>query len=113
MMKVIVGVKDRAINTFGTVFVVRTTNEAIRSFTDEANNKQSAINQHPEDYDLYLIASFDDETATILQDKPGVIARAQDLIKSYEHRDRIKDQLAERVATEHAQAQRTRNIEEI
>lgn len=82
MERIIVAVKDRAVNAFGTMFHVRTAEEAIRSLLQEANNKQSNINAHPEDYDLYNLGTFNDETGQITTNgAPTVIVRAQDLVR--------------------------------
>lgn len=79
---IIVSVKDRAIDAYGRPFVVPTTGAAIRSFTDEVNNKESTMHNHPEDYDLYEMGSFCDETGTFLPPSggvPRVLSRAQDI----------------------------------
>lgn len=38
---------------------------AVRMFTDEVNGGQSLIGKHPEDYDLYHVGEFDDNTAQL------------------------------------------------
>lgn len=83
MKLVIVAVKDRAVDGYMRPFTVPHRNAALRSFTDEANRKESEINAHPEDYDLYEIATFDDQTGNIenIKQPPELIARAQDLIR--------------------------------
>lgn len=80
----IIAVKDRAADLFGRPFYVRTTAEAVRSFTDEANNPESQINKHPEDYDLFLLGSFNEDTGRIEQNvsHPNLIVRAQDLVRT-------------------------------
>jgi len=83
MKLIIIAVKDRAADLYGKPFYVRTRAEAIRSFTDEVNNKQSQINQHPEDYDLYEIGTFDEDSGElqgITGGGPITIVRAQDLV---------------------------------
>lgn len=85
MKLAICSLKDRAINAYNRPFVVRTTAEAVRSLTDEANTKDSEISKHPEDYDLYLIGYFDDQTGDITDentDLPNLIVRCQDLIRT-------------------------------
>jgi len=73
-------VKDRAVDAFNRPLYVPTTGVAIRSFTDECNKKDSELNIHPEDYDLYEIGSWDDSTAIYTSlEVPRVIARAQDI----------------------------------
>lgn len=79
----IVSVKDRAIDSYNRPFYVPTIGAAIRSFTDEVNRKDSEMQAHPEDYDLYDMGTFCDQTGTFLTPEggvPRVIARAQDLI---------------------------------
>ncbi|AXH75340.1 MAG: nonstructural protein [Microviridae sp.] len=81
----IVALKDRAADLYGKPFFVRTTAEAIRSLTDEANNTESSINKHPEDYDLYQIGTFNEETGEVngvTGGGPMLLVRAQDLIRS-------------------------------
>lgn len=59
---VILAVRDRAIDAFGRPFSAPALGQAIRSFGDEVNNPESPMNRHPEDYDLYYLAVFDDNT---------------------------------------------------
>ncbi|AXL15185.1 nonstructural protein [Microviridae sp.] len=79
----IVAVKDRAVDAYNRPFYVPTIGAAIRSFTDEVNRTESEMNAHPEDYDLYDMGTFCDQTGTFLPADggvPRVISRAQDLI---------------------------------
>jgi len=41
------------------------TNMAIRLFSDSVCDETHAFNKHPEDYTLFEIGSFDDDSATI------------------------------------------------
>lgn len=86
MIRVIVAVFDRAAETFGTPFDVPHTNVAIRHFTDEANNKDSEIHQHADDYDLYHVGSFDNNNGAIYapEGAPVRLARAKDLVRKQE-----------------------------
>lgn len=59
---VVVTVRDRAIDTFGRPFVVPALGAAVRGFTDEVNNSQSDLFKHSDDYDLYELGVFDDQT---------------------------------------------------
>ena len=81
-MKPIYAVKDLAVQAFGNPFVTRAQGEAMRSFQDEVNKKdgQSAIAQHPEDYELYKLGEWDDNTGVITPQTPELVARAKDLI---------------------------------
>jgi len=73
-------VKDRAVDAFNRPLYVPTIGVAIRSFTDECNKTDSELHIHPEDYDLYEIGTWDDQTAIYISlEAPRVIARAQDI----------------------------------
>lgn len=81
MKLVVCAVKDRAVNAYNRPIFVPTVGVAIRSFNDEANRKDSEMNNHPEDYDLYELGSWDDETGIYEPvDVPRVVARAQDSV---------------------------------
>lgn len=77
---IVVSVKDRAVDAYNRPFIVPTTGAAIRSFTDEVNRKESEMYAHPEDYDLYEIGTFDDQTGNISTQQPRVLTRAQDVV---------------------------------
>lgn len=45
-------------------FMMRSTGEAIRGFTDIANDNQTEIGKHPEDFGLFHLAEFDSDKGT-------------------------------------------------
>lgn len=56
---------------------------AMRTFTDEAQNEESVISKHPEDYVLFHLGSFEDSTAKHTELKsPYKLGSAKDLIGS-------------------------------
>lgn len=65
MKQVIVAVKDRAAETFGRPMFVPAIGVALRSFSDEINRNDpnNQLYNHPDDFDLYELGSFDDSTA--------------------------------------------------
>jgi len=82
-VQTVVSVKDRAIDAYNRPFIVPTIGAAIRSFTDEVNRKESEMFAHPEDFDLYDMGTFCDQTGTFLPPEggiPRVISRAQDVV---------------------------------
>lgn len=80
MKYAVCAVKDRAVNAYNRPIYVPTVGVAIRSFTDEVNRKDSELHNHPEDYDLYELGQWDDETAIYQPlEVPRVITRAQDI----------------------------------
>jgi hypothetical protein len=67
MKQVVVAIKDRAADAFGRPAFVASIGVAIRSFSDEVN-RSDAENQmfhHPDDFDLYELASYDDSTGIV------------------------------------------------
>jgi hypothetical protein len=60
----ICSVKDRAADAFGRPMFVPSTGVAIRSFSDEINraNDDNQLYNHPDDFDLYDLGTFDDNT---------------------------------------------------
>lgn len=63
-------VRDRAVDSFGQPIFVRAIGEAMRSFMDELNREGSPMGAHPEDYDLYHIGDFDDQTGLLIACTP-------------------------------------------
>lgn len=84
-MMLIFAVRDSAVESFGTPIFQRTAAEATRSLSDEVNGRgtpNSAIKAHPEDYILYELGAFNQDTGVITpQETPQQVARAKDLIE--------------------------------
>lgn len=83
-MKPILVVKDRALDVYGNPMTQDTTAQAVRGFTDEVNRTDgnSAIAQHPDDYDLYVIGHYDPQKGTLLPlGAPELVVRAKDLLR--------------------------------
>jgi hypothetical protein len=82
-MKCIVALKDTAARVFGVPFVVQAAPQAVRSLRDEVNSKDSTsdVRNHPDDFELYHVANFDDDTGVVLSDAsfPILLVRAKDL----------------------------------
>nr|DAI03088.1 MAG TPA: DNA binding protein [Microviridae sp.] len=78
----VMSVKDNAAQTFGRPFFMPSTGVALRSFTDEVNRaaEDNQLYKHPEDFDLYQLGTFDDETGVFeLLTFPKVFARAKEV----------------------------------
>jgi hypothetical protein len=61
MKLLIFAVRDRATDQFGNPMFLIASGQAIRSFTDEVNRAASdnQLYQHPDDFDLYALGSFE------------------------------------------------------
>lgn len=80
----VVAIRDRAVDGFMQPGFVPALGLAVRQFQDELNREDRAnpLWAHPEDYDLYLLASYDDSagTFTVGDEKlPKMIAVGKDL----------------------------------
>ena len=80
----VVSVKDRAASVFNRPFFVPHRNVAIRDFTDEVNRvaADNQLNKHPDDFDLYLLGEFNDNTGEFSISTPQVLVRAKDVVQS-------------------------------
>lgn len=75
-------VRDLAVEAFGTPIFVRALGEAMRSFMDEVNREGSHFFAHPQDFELYLLAEFDDADGRLMPvDLPRRLATGKDLKK--------------------------------
>lgn len=68
----IVAIRDRALDAFMQPWYSPAVGAAIRAFVDEVNRPGAPANQHPEDYDLYLLGQFDEQSGTFIQEGPPV-----------------------------------------
>jgi len=81
---IVVSVKDRAADAFMRPFFVPRAEMAIRSFTDEVNRAaaDNPIYQHPEDYDLYELGIFDEDSGQLdPNEQLKLLVRGQDVKK--------------------------------
>ena len=77
MKMVICSIRDSAADAYGRPFFLPSVGVAIRSFTDEVNrsSEDNQIYQHPEDFDLFELGEFDDNTGRfVLLDMPKQLA---------------------------------------
>lgn len=82
MKLVAVAVKDLAVGAFMRPFFVQSRGVANRSFADEVNNAESPMNKHPEDYELYELGSFDEESGRLAEHEDGapvLLSRGKDV----------------------------------
>lgn len=76
----ICSVRDAKVGLYMRPFVSQSKGAAIRSFGDECVNKESVMFAHPEDFELYVIGSFEDTTSQIVCCAPVLAARAVDYV---------------------------------
>ncbi|WNK12898.1 MAG: nonstructural protein [Microvirus sp.] len=77
-------IRDRAIDAFGVPIFVAAIGQAVRSFTDEVNRKGEGnqMNMHPEDFDLYVLGTYNGDLGTFDAASPRQIAIGKDVYVS-------------------------------
>lgn len=65
MKLIMCAVRDRAADAYARPMFVPSVGLAIRSFSDEVNRnaEDNQMNKHADDFDLYELGTYDDETA--------------------------------------------------
>lgn len=72
----IVAIYDKKLEAYMNPYTVPALGLAERHFGDEANNPESPISKHPEDYTLYKLGTFDTDTAQFDTHTPVTLAEA-------------------------------------
>lgn len=72
---VVVCVFDSAIGSFARPVFVPSVGAAVRSFTDEVNRQadENPMYGHPDDFALYKVAIFDDESGKFSEDITSLV----------------------------------------
>lgn len=75
-------IRDRALDAFGVPVFVASKGQAIRSFSDEVNrvDPNNSLNKHPEDFEMFYLGEYDDETATFECERPQQLAVGKDVV---------------------------------
>lgn len=66
----IYSIYDSKTKAFSTPFFTVNNATALRSFSDLANDNNSQVSIHAEDFSLHLIGSFDEETGVVTPETP-------------------------------------------
>lgn len=82
MQQLLFTIRDTKGDIYNKPFPQLTKSEALRTFADLANDPQSTLSKHPEDYDLYYLGTFDTTSGKIEPLKsPEHIVKAINSIK--------------------------------
>lgn len=73
---VITSVYDSKVKAYSSLIPARTVEEAIRGFKSASVQPESDFNKFPEDYSLWNIGTFDQETGVITGAQPTMVAQA-------------------------------------
>lgn len=80
MLRVMVAIRDRAIDAFMQPFFVPARGAAIRAFQDEINRKDGDMYKHPDDYDLYFLGTYDDSDGSVVSGPVEVIVLGKQMV---------------------------------
>lgn len=77
----VMSIRDRATDSFGVPFFVPAIGQGVRSFTDEVNREaqDNQFNKHAEDFDLYVLGYYDQDTGLFSTDVPRQVAIGKDV----------------------------------
>lgn len=76
----IFAIYDQKLEAYNRPFFLISDGVAIRAFQDEINNKESELSKHPDDYELYKIGEYNEETGEINPNLPQLIASGRALV---------------------------------
>lgn len=77
MMLKIYSIRDAKAEVFNTPFFQKTHGEAERNFRTICNDDKSTVNKYPDDYDLYYLGDYDDNSGKLSPlDTPQHIIKA-------------------------------------
>lgn len=82
----IYAIRDAQAAAFMTPFFLTTQGQALRAFSDLANNQNHLVSKHPDDFKLYHLADWDDSTGIFeLLDDQAYLATASDFAEKPIH----------------------------
>ena len=71
---------DKAVGAYMRPFVMQSDGQAVRHFEDEVNG-DNPIAKHPEDYALFRIGMFDDQSGELIPEECQCLRRAHEVVK--------------------------------
>lgn len=76
----VMSVKDSAVQAFNPPFVCQADAAAIRDMKQLVNKEDTRLSQSPDDYELYCIAMWDDQSGAMEPCAPRLVCRLKDLV---------------------------------
>lgn len=75
---------DVKAEVYNTPFFYGANGQAVRAFKDLANDKQTTVGRHPEDFKLMVLGTFDDGTGEFVSSDPTSLGFATDYVERAE-----------------------------
>lgn len=82
MLHELIAIYDIKAKMYGKPVCANSHGSAVRSFGDAVNDSSTEYHKHPEDYIMFGIGQYDDQTGEFIQDKPVELAKALSLVGS-------------------------------
>lgn len=81
MIKVF-AIRDVMASAYMAPFTFPARGQAIRAFADTVNDPKTLLNRHPDDYSLYELGEFDEESGVLIGlDAPEFVVHARDMVE--------------------------------
>lgn len=81
MTMLVYSIFDEKAAVFGVPFFMKNKGIALRAFGDLIKDGNTSINKHPDDFKLYYLGEFDDNSGSLVSCKqPEFIAHAVDFV---------------------------------
>lgn len=81
MIHQVIAVKDVKAGHYAKPVAVPTDAVGVRAFADAVNDSSSEYFKHPEDYEIWNIGTYDDNTGELVASQPRQLANAIALLK--------------------------------
>lgn len=83
MVLKVFSIRDQKAEVFNTPFYKKTHGEAERDFRSVVNDEKSSLNKYPEDFDLYYLGEYCDNSGTFKSvDTPQHVIKAVSCVMS-------------------------------
>lgn len=80
MVLKVYAIQDVKAGHYATPFFMASNGLAIRAFSDLVKDQQSTLSRHPDDFKLFLIGEYDDNSGELISTKPEFLANASEFI---------------------------------
>lgn len=80
MKKILLATYDKATEMYNDPFFALTLSQSTREFSDVLKNPEHPMAQHPEDYSLFQLGTFNNSTGVLEVQEPKCVARAHELM---------------------------------
>jgi len=81
MIQKIFAIRDIKAGNYATPFFMPSNGLAIRAFSDLVSDPKTTINRHPDDFQLFVIGEYDDNSGEIISTKPEFLSNASEYLK--------------------------------